>query len=263
MRNRKTAMILALVGMCFAANHKMTFGESRRERRFMKMKFGSIVVDGRGKIGGHVASKNRSGNYLRTKTTPVNPQSSYQTTVRNRLSTLATAWGALTDAQRLDWNNAVSAWKGTNIFGDIVNPTGFNLYCRVNANLSLIGVAAISSPVAPTSLPNFTSLTLTAAAGAQSLSLAYTATPIPAGVKIVVEFTPAITPGKTFVKNEFRFVTTIAAAAASPLDAAAAYILRLGAIGTAGKKIWCRVTVYSLTTGQKGIPVVIYDVIGA
>ena len=34
------------------------------------MKFGALVVDGRNKIGGQVASKNRAGAYLRNKVTP-------------------------------------------------------------------------------------------------------------------------------------------------------------------------------------------------
>jgi hypothetical protein len=78
-----------------------------------------------------------------------------------------------------------------------------------------------------------------------------------------VEATPAIAPGRSFVKNDFRFVQLIAAAAASPAALGAAYIARLGAIGAAGKYIWVRITVYSLTTGQKGIPVVIKAVIAA
>jgi len=36
----------------------------------MKTLFGAIVVDGRGKLGGHVASKNRHGSYFRTKVSP-------------------------------------------------------------------------------------------------------------------------------------------------------------------------------------------------
>jgi hypothetical protein len=233
------------------------------QNHLMKTKFGSIIVAGSGKIGGHVASRNKSGSYLRTKVTPVNPQSNFQTTIRNRLSTLAVAWGLLTAAQRTAWNAAVLSYKKTNIFGDIVSPSGFNLFCRLNANLALIGVAQINTPLSPVALPSFLTLTLSAAAGAQTLSLAYTATPIPAGVSIVVDFTPAIAPGKTFVKNEFRFVGLIAAAAASPYNAAAAYIARLGAVGAAGKYVWCRVTVYSLTTGQKGIPVIVKALIAA
>jgi hypothetical protein len=229
----------------------------------MKTKFGAIIVAGSGKIGGHVASKNRSGSYLRTKVTPVNPQTAYQTTIRNRLATLAVAWGALTDAQRGAWNAAVGSYKGTNVFGDIVNPSGFNLFQRLNNNLSQIGVAQINTPLTPVALPSFTTLTLTAAAGAQTLSLAYLPTPVVAGIAVCVDFTPAIVPGKTFVKNQFRRVGIVAAAAASPYNAAANYIARLGAIGAATKKIWCKVTVYSLTTGQKGIPVIVSAVIAA
>jgi len=67
----------------------------------MKIKWGAIVVDGRNKIGGHVASKNRAGAYLRTKVTPVNPNTGYQAGVRNTLSTLSSGWRALEEAQRL------------------------------------------------------------------------------------------------------------------------------------------------------------------
>ena len=48
----------------------------------MKAKFGSFIVDGRGKVNGHVISKNRAGSYIRTKVTPVNPRSTAQLTQR-------------------------------------------------------------------------------------------------------------------------------------------------------------------------------------
>ena len=59
----------------------------------MKIKWGALMVDGRGKIGGQVASKNRAGAYMRNKVTPVNQQTSYQLTVRNRLSYYSQNWG--------------------------------------------------------------------------------------------------------------------------------------------------------------------------
>ena len=49
----------------------------------MKIKWGALVVDGRGKLGGHVAAQNRGGSYLRTKVTPSNPQTTFQTGVRS------------------------------------------------------------------------------------------------------------------------------------------------------------------------------------
>lgn len=57
------------------------------------------AVDGRGKIGGHVASKNRSGAYARIKVTPVNPQTTFQQVARNLLTSLSQGWRALTQAQ--------------------------------------------------------------------------------------------------------------------------------------------------------------------
>jgi hypothetical protein len=47
-----------------------------------KIKFGMMMTDARGKLGGHVFSKNRSGAYVRTKVTPVNGQTTAQTGVR-------------------------------------------------------------------------------------------------------------------------------------------------------------------------------------
>ena len=229
----------------------------------MKTKFGSIIVAGSGKIGGHVASHNRSGAYLRTKITPVNPQTQYQTQVRNRLSTLATAWGALTAAQRLSWNTSVGTFKGTNIFGDVVNPSGFNLFVKLNNNLAKIGVAQINTPPTPVSLPAFTTGTLTPANGAQTMGFAFTVTPIPAGVSVRVSATPAMAQGKTFVKNQFRFISLIAAAAASPAALGASYIARLGAIGAAGKYIFIKTEYVSLTTGQVGVSQIFSAVIAA
>jgi hypothetical protein len=103
----------------------------------MKTKFGAIIVDGRNKIGGHVASKNRAGSYLRTKVTPTNPGTTYQVNVRNRLAGISTAWRALTEAQRKAWNVAVSNYARTDIFGDLKNPSGFNLHQQLNNNQSI------------------------------------------------------------------------------------------------------------------------------
>ena len=105
----------------------------------MKIKFGAIVVAGSGKIGGHVAAKNRAGAYLRTKVTPSNPNTAAQANARAILASLSTGWGLLTESQRQSWNDAVTSFATTDIFGDIKNPSGINLYVKLNANLSQSG----------------------------------------------------------------------------------------------------------------------------
>ena len=83
----------------------------------MKLKFGALVVDGSGKIGGQVVSSNRGGKYLRTKVTPSNPSTVAQQNARALLSSLSTQWADLTEAQRLSFNSAVSNFATTDIFG--------------------------------------------------------------------------------------------------------------------------------------------------
>lgn len=216
----------------------------------MKLKWGALVVDGRNKIGGQVASKNRAGAYLRNKVTPVNPKSPFQVTVRARLASLASGWRGLTAGQRLAWNSAVSDYKKTDIFGDIQNPSGFNLYVKLNTNLINIGIASISSPPLPQAVSVFSSGTLSAAAGAQTASLAVLPAVQPVGETIVVRATPGLSAGKSFVKSEFRQIGTFSAAVAGSYDLAPMYSAKFGPIGPAGVKIFVEVIHINEATGQ-------------
>jgi hypothetical protein len=221
----------------------------------MKVKFGSIVTDGRGKIGGHVMSKNRAGSYLRTKVTPVNPNTVAQVVARNALGSLSIAWRGLTSAQRLLWNSAVESFSKTDIFGDIRNPTGQNLYIRLNANLLNAGRAAITVPPLPVAVGSVTTLTPTQASGGAT-SIAYAPTPVPADHSMIIEATAPVSPGKSFVKSEFRKIAVVAAAAATPFVATAAYATKFGGPGLAGQKVFFRAKLVNNLTGQVGLPTV-------
>lgn len=216
----------------------------------MKIKWGALVVDGRNKIGGQVASKNRAGAYMRNKVTPVNPQTSYQVTIRARLSSISSSWRGLSAGQRLAWNAAVSDYKKTDIFGDIQNPSGFNLYQKLNNNLDNIGVAAITNPPLPVAVSVFDTGVLAAAAGAQTLSLTVTPAVQPVGESIIFRATAGQSAGKTFVKSEFRQILVSTAAVAGAYDLAAAYIAKFGPIGPAGVKIFVQAIHVNETTGQ-------------
>jgi hypothetical protein len=214
----------------------------------MKVKFGALMTDGRGKIGGQVLSKNRGGAYMRNKVTPVNPQTASQSTVRSRFGDLSSAWRGLTQAQRDAWNGIVSQYSKTDIFGDLKNPSGLALYQRLNNNLAKIGVAAISTPLATSAVPTVTAGTLTATTGVQALSLALGGA-VPAGVKMVVRATAPMSAGKNFVKSEFRQILVVAAAAASPVNLLASYTAKFGPVGAIGTKVFVSIEFVSITTG--------------
>jgi hypothetical protein len=228
----------------------------------MKMKWGALVVAGRGKIGGHVASINRAGSYLRTKVSPVNPQSTAQLKIRNRFTVYSQAWSGLTQAQRDAWNAAVSDFSGTNVFGDVVNPTGFNLYQKLNNNLVTCGAAAITSPPLPSSVGEVVTESITTAAGAASMSLALGGA-VPAGTYVKVFATAPQSAGKSFVKSQYRLIAILDPAEATPYDLAAEYIAKFGSVGAEGQKIFIKTTAINGTTGQAGTPSEVSGIVAA
>lgn len=217
----------------------------------MKVKFGAIVVDGRNKVGGHVLSKNRGGAYMRTKVTPVNPQSVAQSRVRGTLTTFSQGWRGLTDTERAAWNAAVGNFKKTDIFGDIKNPSGINLYVKLNATLAVVGSAPIVLPPADTTSPGETTTTATVDGTTPAVSVAFTPTPVPAGTKLSIEATAPQSAGKSFLKNQYRVIATEAAAAASPANVLTAYAAKFGNPVT-GQKTGIRTRLIDTTTGIAG-----------
>lgn len=228
----------------------------------MKIKWGALVVDGRNKIGGQVASKNRAGAYMRTKVTPVNPQSSFQLSIRNRFTTLAQAWRGLTQAQRDAWNGAVSDYARTDIFGDLKNPSGSNLYQRLNNNLVLIGEAAIATPPLPAAVGEVVAESLAAAAGAGTITVTM-AGAVPADTTVKVFATAPQSAGKSFIKSEYRLIGTLAAAAVTPADIKTLYDAKFGSVGVAGRKIFVKLEAVNATTGQVGTPSEVSAIVAA
>lgn len=217
----------------------------------MKTKFGSIIVDGRGKIGGHVASKNRGGAYMRTKVTPSNGQSVAQRAVRATFTQLSQGWRGLTQGQRDAWNAAVASFSRTNIFGDLINPSGLNLYQRLNNNLISIGEAAISEPPLPSEVGAVVLNSATNAVGLATMTLLFAPT-VPLNTAVKVFATAPMSAGKTFVKSDFRQISVIFTGEESPYNVKADYLAKFGTQGAIGQKIFFKMLPINAITGQAG-----------
>lgn len=219
----------------------------------MKIKFGSLVVAGSGKIGGHVASKNRGGAYLRTKVTPSNPQTVRQLTARSILASLSSAWSGLSAAARASWSNAVANFATTDIFGDIRNPSGNNLYVKLNTNLINTGQATLS--VAPEKLEVPFSPIVTAVADISDTTLAVGfGDSLLNGEKVLVFATPSLPQGVSFVKNKLRLLGAFEVDTEqidSPASLWSAYVAKFGA-PVAGANIVISVKPV-IATGQAGL----------
>lgn len=191
-----------------------------------KIKFGLIVTDGRGKLGGHVLAKNRSGNYIRTKVTPVNPQTTFQQNQRASLGTLSSGWSGLTPAQRAAWDAAVPSFQKTDVFGDLRTPTGKNLYTGLNRNRLNAGQSVLVSPPSPATIPNVVITSATATVGTTAFPIVNTGTTT--GATIQAWATPAMSQGTTFTKQRRRFLASFAGGAPATIDIWTAYVARFG-----------------------------------
>lgn len=239
--------------LCMKFNIPLMF-INLKKKIIMKLKFGAIVVAGSGKIGGHVASKNRAGAFLRTKVTPSNPRSTSQTAVRNRLASLSQAWRSLTEDQRKAWDGAVDNFKRSNVFGDIKIPSGFNLYQRLNNNILVLGGTIIDTPPVPQSVDSYSDLVLTGASGTPALSLAFTAAAgDDSGYKLFA--TAPTSQGKKNVNSQFRLIDAGDSIAVSPFNILALYIAKFGSVGEIGQKIDVKLVACGGTSGIEGVPV--------
>lgn len=225
-----------------------------------KIKYSALVSDMRNKLNGSVMSKNRYGAYIRNKVTPTNPQTTAQVAARNRLATWSQGWRGITQPQRNGWITGASNFPVIDIFGDSKILAGNALYTQLNVNLSLVGGTNIDDLPTPVAIPALNVLTITSAAGTPALSVVYAPTPIPAGFSLLVEATPPIPQSRLFVKNQFRVISHLAAAAASPYNALTAYQAVFGN-PTEDLVIYVRVRLISTTTGQAGIPLQSSDIV--
>lgn len=193
-----------------------------------------------GSYQGVTSSRNRYGQYLRSRATPVNPNSTNQGTVRGRLSVNAAAWRALTDAQRAGWEALALLMSRTDALGSSYTLNGFGAYVSVNNNQLAAGNAALSDAPALVSPSTITTLAITLTAVA--FSLAFTPTPLGAGQRLFVYASPQRSAGRTY-ESDLRLIFVGAAASASPANVLAAYTARFG-VPVVGNRIFVSCHVY-------------------
>ena len=98
------------------------------------VRLGGGVHDIRGSIGGTVFSKNASGNYIRSRITPVNPNTARQNAIRVAVQSLAPQWsGVLSPAERAGWAVYAANIVRTNKLGGVINLSGYNHFIRGNS----------------------------------------------------------------------------------------------------------------------------------
>lgn len=210
------------------------------------MKFLDITKSG--SEAGTTFSRNRFGQYSRRRAVPVQPRTPAQLNQRALQTLNAAAWRALTDAQRAGWLSLGLQMTRSDSLGQTYDLNGFLAYCSINNNNVAAGNAAVSAAPALTTPPDLLTVTLTLSAAA--FSVAYTATPLAAGVRLFIFASPQRSAGVKF-NGDYRLIAVTAAAAASPANILTAYTAKFGA-PVVGNRIFVSLATYQL--GFKGSP---------
>lgn len=208
-----------------------------------------------GSYQGITSSRNRFGQYVRSRATPVNPRSTQQGVVRARMASNAAAWRAITAAQRAGWTDLGASMSRTDSLGQSYTLNGFAAYCSVNNNLSAMGNATVSDAPALVTPVNLATVTITLTAAA--VSIAYTATPLAAGSRLFTYCSPQRSAGRSF-ESDMRLLAVSAAAAASPAVLTTAYTAKFG-IPIVGNRVFF--TFVTVTGGFQSGPYTVSQVV--
>lgn len=220
-----------------------------------KIKYSALVSDMRNKLNGSVMSKNRYGNYVRNKVTPVNPQTDAQQAQRARLASASSGWKNLSQSVRNGFAELAKAHPLTNIFGDQVTLDGKAMFTRLSINRLVIGQPVLA--VVPTlqGVPLVEVNSYSGSLSPQAFELTISETTVPAGFSLVVEATPPLSKTINFVKNQYRTLGTFTAEGGS-VDIGSAYFSRFPQASdpsSVGMNVHVRVFLVDTATGQAGL----------
>lgn len=170
-----------------------------------------------GSVAGVTSSRNRSGQYRRTRAVPVNPNTAAQSAVRAALASLAAAWRTLTSSQQLGWVAYADAHPRVNPLGVTYKLTGMQAFVGVNGELIAAGLdQVLVAPVAET--PDAPVLTI-GDDTVSNLEIGFTPQPVPADMVLIWQSSPPRSRGVLY-NSDFRTVNVFPATTGAPWQAA-------------------------------------------
>lgn len=225
------------------------------------VKYGSIVTEIKGKVGGSVFQGGISGPivgnkaHLSISSVRLGKQqrstSDKLITQHNNLGWAASNWKSLSSLDRAAWDAAAISFPFKNKFGDMYTGSGFQVYMQMNINSLMLNMGLVSSPPTPAILAVAQPFTIGAATDPNTFSFE---TVVDANTMIIVYATSPISPGLKLVPSMLKAIAMFGDSAVFPFDITAAYKKVFGTIPSSGFTWWqCKPT--SLLDWRPGIPV--------
>lgn len=97
------------------------------------VKYGPLVSEVRGSIGGTTFTAGRFGNVVRQRRSPIHAPTPRRHFYKSAFSTIIGHWQlTLHQGERDAWDDLAAGTDFTNSLGEVYHPTGLNLYVRTN-----------------------------------------------------------------------------------------------------------------------------------
>ena len=219
----------------------------------MKVILGPTIGQASGRLGSSVYSHNRGGAYIRNGSIPVTSTTPAALAAKARLTTVSQNWQTLTEAERLAWDQFALQNPRNDRLRQTVTLTGHAAYVSLQTRRLLAAQGFLASPPIDPAPNGLLTLTGTFDIGAGAFAIAYTATPLGAGVQLWLRAAVYESQGINYVQNLLRFVGRSASAQASPFDSQTLIEAVFGAL-TVGQRVTIMVSTYDTATGLLSSP---------
>jgi len=176
-----------------------------------------------GSIAGITYFHGRSGLATRARSTPTNPNTARQRTIRHAIARLGSYWGqTLSAGGRAAWNLYASNVPWVNALGQTTFLTGQQHFTRCNVPRLQASIDILDASPTIYDLGSFTAPTITSALRAdQKVTIAYTNTDDWAnadGGFLLLSIGRSVGPGVNYFKGPFRYTDKVVGAAEPPIS---------------------------------------------
>lgn len=220
------------------------------------IRFSNLVNDIRGSTGGNTFARNKSGAYVRNRTTPLNPGTSAQSVARADLAALSQGWRQLGPDQRDAWNAAAENYPYQNKLGEERFYSGEQLFITLNRNMQSAGQPLLESPAAPAGTIAVVSATMTANNGtALTIDSATLSGDSDTNFQVVVMASAPLSAGIFRPsRSKFKNIQVVSSTEIASADLVQAYSAVYGTDtidDNVGSKLFLRMYVVNITTGER------------
>lgn len=212
------------------------------------IKYSALVSEMKGKLNGSIFSNPKYGAQVRNRRSLGGRKTTAWAQSRNILAYIASTWKSLSDGQRETFSTVAPDYQYLNKFGDLVTPSGYQLFCRLNLNLHYADFSPIVIAASPFPEIDISPVEVSFTAPS-TINLSFT----PEGSgdeRVLVYVSPPQSPGVQYPPARMALVHKFLADSSSPQLISDGISSKYGNI-TKGAVYWVKCRLVHIDTGQR------------